>query len=865
MSNLKLREVIKQIRSCKTAAEERAVISKESALIRNAFKEKDCDHRNRNIAKLLFFNLLGYPTHFGQIECIKLVAQSSYTEKRIGYLGLSQLLDESSEILMMVTNQIKKDLNEKGNNALVSLGLTAIAEISTEHMCRELYPEVKRLMKSSSPYIKQKAVLAAIRTIKNIPDTIEDFLEIIDQLIYDKSQSVLLATTTLMTEILRVDDSYIKPFRKYITALVRILKNLLMSGYNPEYEISGVKDPFLQVRILQLLKRLGEKDSAGSDEMSDILAQIATNTEQTKNPGNSVLSECVRTIMGIEASQGLRVLGINILGRFLMNRENNVRFVALQALQQVVDIDYNAVKRHQATITDCLKDHDLVIKKKALDLLYKITNQSNVKSIVKELVNYLLIADSEFKKELSNKICMACEKYAPNKKWHIDTVIKVLTLSEGHVREEFISQLITVIATTPDLHQYSVVKAYYAMKENLNQIGMVQLGIWLVGEFGEMLVNGTAKDPDGNQIVVDEDEIIDVYERILNDHNKKGERSDTIICWILTALSKLTIRMRGIQDKVKDLIKFYTTHMNVEIQQRACEFLQLFDSKWDTERVGIFEPIPFKGDENMTVDATNRPIFDDDDQENSNNNGSSNFNNGSDNFGSGQPKQKKAVETSNAAPTDNMIDLDIILSGGYSQPQNQAPQQNQSSGGVNLIDDLMDVFGGNKPQQQQQQQSYQQNNLLGGIDDLIGMSSTAPSNNYGYQQQQPQQQQQQQQKPGTSFLAYQDPNLTINFQILREDPQTLAVKAYFSNTSQQQVTGVNLQVAVQKYMKLNIMQATGQDLRPLQQDGLTQDMKLNNSLDGQKPYALKIRVLYTLTQTGQQVNETKVINGLPQV
>lgn len=38
MSNLKLREVIKQIRQCKTAAEERAVISKESALIRNAFK-----------------------------------------------------------------------------------------------------------------------------------------------------------------------------------------------------------------------------------------------------------------------------------------------------------------------------------------------------------------------------------------------------------------------------------------------------------------------------------------------------------------------------------------------------------------------------------------------------------------------------------------------------------------------------------------------------------------------------------------------------------------------------------------------------------------------------------------------------------
>lgn len=61
-------------------------------------KEKQSDHRHRNIAKLLFINLLGkalisnlpgYPTHFGQVECIKLLASASYTEKRIGYLGIS--------------------------------------------------------------------------------------------------------------------------------------------------------------------------------------------------------------------------------------------------------------------------------------------------------------------------------------------------------------------------------------------------------------------------------------------------------------------------------------------------------------------------------------------------------------------------------------------------------------------------------------------------------------------------------------------------------------------------------------------------------------------------------------------------------
>jgi hypothetical protein len=53
--------------------------------------------------------------------------------------------------------------------------------------------------------------------------------------------------------------------------------------------------------------------------------------------------------------------------------------------------------------------------------------------------------------------------------------------------------------------------------------------VWLLGEFGEMLVNGSCKNPDGNAIVVDDSEIIGVYESILNDHNKKGDRSDIII------------------------------------------------------------------------------------------------------------------------------------------------------------------------------------------------------------------------------------------------------------------------------------------------------------------------------------------------
>lgn len=75
------RELIRAVRACKTAAEERDVIAKESAALREAFREQDARYRHRNIAKLMYIHMLGYPTHFGQMETLKLIAASGFAEK----------------------------------------------------------------------------------------------------------------------------------------------------------------------------------------------------------------------------------------------------------------------------------------------------------------------------------------------------------------------------------------------------------------------------------------------------------------------------------------------------------------------------------------------------------------------------------------------------------------------------------------------------------------------------------------------------------------------------------------------------------------------------------------------------------------
>ena len=79
-----------------------------------------------------------------------------------------------------------------------------------------------------------------------------------------------------------------------------------------------------------------------------------------------------------------------------------------------------------------------------------------------------------------------------------------------------------------------------------------------MGEFGEMLVNGTCKNPDGSPLIVEDSDIIGIYEEILK--NDRRERNDIIIMWCLTALSKLSIRIGQAQLKLNGNPDYYPIH-----------------------------------------------------------------------------------------------------------------------------------------------------------------------------------------------------------------------------------------------------------------------------------------------------------------
>lgn len=65
------------------------------------------------------------------------------------------------------------------------------------------------------------------------------------------------------------------------------------------------------------------------DEISGILGEVASNVSADKNSGCSVLYECVKTVMEIESTNSLKILCLNVLGKFLKSSEPNIKYASL--------------------------------------------------------------------------------------------------------------------------------------------------------------------------------------------------------------------------------------------------------------------------------------------------------------------------------------------------------------------------------------------------------------------------------------------------------------------------------------------------------------------------------------------------------
>lgn len=647
-----------------------------------------------------------------------------------------------------------------------------------------------------------------MRICRKVPDLQEHFLEKAKILLSDRNHGVLLCGLTLVTSMCEADEAeggeegIVELFRPLTVGLVRTLKGLASSGYAPEHDVTGITDPFLQVKILRLLRVLGRGDAHTSEQINDILAQVATNTDSSKNVGNSILYESVLTILEIEADSGLRVLGVNILGKFLSNKDNNIRYVALNTLIKVVAVEPNAVQRHRNTILECLRDPDISIRRRALDLSFTLINESNVRVLIRELLAFLEVADNEFKPIMTSQIGVAADRFAPTKRWHVDTMLRVLKLAGNYVKEQILSSFVRLIATTPDLQTYSVQKLYASLKDDVSQEGLTLAGAWVIGEYGDALLRGGQYEEEELVREVRESDIVDLFTTILS----SSYGTQIVTEYIITSAMKLTTRLNDPAqvDRIRRLLSSRTSDLSIEIQQRAVEYGNMF--AYDDIRRGVLEKMPAP-----EIPEEQRVL------------------------GEATPKQKKAAAARKSIKPNKTTEADLLdLIGGSDLPA--ADLSATINGSQNNASLLEDILGGGHSLLSAPAQPSRSN-----ADSIMDLFSPTPTTSNGYSSQLPQQSSTQsaslfdglssppqtaaQMSSGSvAHEAYNKNEIILTMQVQRS-AGVAQVLARFRNTSNfDRFSGVGLQAAVPKSQKLQLNAVSKADLDG--GDEATQQMKI---------------------------------------
>ena len=600
---ISLGELIHKIRNCKTAAEERALVAMESAEIRTCIRNGKSKYRHIIVCKLIFLQVLGFPTHFGQLECIKLVASDSFQEKRIGYIGLMLLVGDQSELLMLVTNSIKNDLAST-NRLVTSFALSAIGNLATADMARDLAPEINKHITGMSPYLRKKAFLAMARCISKVPEMVEHLADNILLMLNDDNYGVLHSLLQLMSSALLTtsycDEEYDfdinNIFIPTVPTLVTLLRNLLV--HKPQYgdpnDFAVV--PLLQVQILSVLRCLVGAEKEISKDLQDVLVLVLATADTPQKGRDAVLYECAHIIMAVPSGKELKNSAINLLGTFLLNDDNNIRYVGFEMLSKYLsETDPSSIQQHRDIIVDCLKDVDNSIRRRALDLAFWLVDHTCVDSLTLELLRYLMVCPKESRGEVCDKLHIIVCQYSPNDCWRLDAFISILSIAGRECGEDIQHSIIGYISrTSEDLRCYAVHKLVKELKDDdCSNFGLFNVVGWCVGEYSDLLLKSYSYKPPSSMANMAEiftswsvgelpDQvtfmglepcaIIKILEKLIN----RPSCPDSILQRAITSFAKMYHRFRDSADgctkkRLRELIRRYQTSQSLELQARSFE------------------------------------------------------------------------------------------------------------------------------------------------------------------------------------------------------------------------------------------------------------------------------------------------------
>lgn len=419
-------ELVKSIGEARSKAEEDRIVVGEIETLKRRLSEAEIPTRRMKeyLMRLVYVEMLGHDASFGYIHAVKMTHHQSLALKRTGYLAVTLFLSESHDLLILIVNTIQKDLRSD-NYLVVCAALNAVCKLISEDTVPAVLPSVVELLSHPKDAVRKKALMALHRFHLRAPACVSHLLHHFRQRLCDTDPGVMGAALCPLADLAAADPG---PLRDLVPTLVAILKQVAERRLPKAYDYHSLPAPFIQVKLLKLLALLAPPSSeAAFSVLSDLLGR---GDSSSSNIANAVLYEGIACVSALHPSPPLLEAAAAVIARFLKSDSHNLKYMGIDSLSRLIKTSPHIADLHQLAVIDCLEDPDDTLKRKTFDLLYRMTNSSNVHVIADRMIQYMVaLNDNHYKTYIASRCVELAEQFAPSNNWFIQVPTLYLLLT----------------------------------------------------------------------------------------------------------------------------------------------------------------------------------------------------------------------------------------------------------------------------------------------------------------------------------------------------------------------------------------------------------------------------------------------------
>ncbi|KAI1636904.1 AP-3 complex subunit delta [Biscogniauxia mediterranea] len=351
---------------------------------RSEIRSQDLDLKATALLKLVYLEMFGYDMSWASFNVLEVMASPKYHQKRVGYLAAIQSFRPDTDVLMLATNLLKKDLTA-ASTTTIALPIVTLPHVITPSLALSVLPDLLPRLTHTNPAIRKKTIVTLYRLALVYPETLRAAWPKIKERLMDRSEdpSVTAAIINVICEL-----GWRRP-HDFLPLAPRLFELLVDSGNN-----------WMAIKLIKLFATLTPLEPRLVRKLLPPLTEIIQTT-----PARSLLYECIHGIIqgGILGSgddadgrEEIALLCVTKLRDMIMVDEDaNLKYVALLAFNKIVVTHPWLVAQQEDVILECIDSADISIRIKALDLVQGMVSSDNLVSIVSRLMRQLKLSSGK--------------------------------------------------------------------------------------------------------------------------------------------------------------------------------------------------------------------------------------------------------------------------------------------------------------------------------------------------------------------------------------------------------------------------------------------------------------------------------------